>query len=103
MNPPRVYIQRLMIRKNPLDSLWSHGSHQKSVKMSNKYTVLMAQSILHLCGKVKVAEAFFICILILCCAYVISSSSSDRVSRDLYDFLQNQAFCFLVLKTGNRF
>ena len=39
---------------------------QKSVKMSNKYTVLMVQSILHLRGKVKVAEAFYICILILC-------------------------------------
>lgn len=40
--------------------------NQKSVKMSNKYTVLMVQSILHLRGKVKVAEAFCIFILIIC-------------------------------------
>ena len=93
-----------MIRKNPLDSFGVMALiNQKSVKMSNNYTDLIAQSILHLRGKVKVAEAFYICILIICYAYVVSSSSSDRVSRDLYDFLQNQAFCFLVLKTGNRF
>lgn len=93
-----------MIRKNPLDSFDVMALiNQKSVKMSNNYTVLIAQSILHLRGKVKVAEAFYICIMIICCAYVVSSSSSDRVSRDLYDFLQNQDFCFLVLKTGNRF
>ena len=67
-----------MIRKNPLDSFDVMALiNQKSVKMSNNYTVLIAQSILHLRGKVKVAEAFYICIMIICCAYVVSSSSSD--------------------------